>query len=169
MPRPLPSLQTFLQRPGLLQDLEAFCQSRGYAGLVAMTVSFNERHEPTRKLAVYSRQEPLRSTVSQGTRVGHLRAVPSCGLPQNLPVLGVLGRSQPHARSPRSCAGRWRRRRRRPCSCSRCRAPRPAWPPTPRATPWPLGRRCCPSCGQHWGAWGLPGAPRRRWCPRPPP
>ncbi|XP_056366963.1 exopolyphosphatase PRUNE1 [Oenanthe melanoleuca] len=56
-------LETFLLRPGLLQDLEAFCQSRGYAGLVAMTVSFNERHEPTRKLAVYSQQEPLRSTL----------------------------------------------------------------------------------------------------------
>ncbi|NXP58302.1 PRUN1 Exopolyphosphatase, partial [Chloropsis cyanopogon] len=61
--RPLPSAQTFLLRPGLLQDLEAFCQHRGYAGLVAMTVSFNERHEPTRKLAVYSPQEPLRSTL----------------------------------------------------------------------------------------------------------
>lgn len=56
-------LETFLLRPGLLQDLEAFCQGRGYAGLVAMTVSFNERHEPTRKLAVYSQQEPLRGTL----------------------------------------------------------------------------------------------------------
>nr|XP_041576929.1 exopolyphosphatase PRUNE1 isoform X2 [Taeniopygia guttata] len=132
-------LETFLLRPGLLQDLEAFCQARGYAGLVAMTVSFNQRHEPTRKLAVYSAQEPLRSTVPA---------------PRSL---------------PRSCAGRWRRRRRRRCSCGRCRAPGPAWPPTPRATPWPLARRCCPSCGQRWGAWGLPGVPRRRWRPRPPP
>ncbi|XP_064588666.1 exopolyphosphatase PRUNE1 [Zonotrichia leucophrys gambelii] len=56
-------LETFLLRPGLLQDLEAFCQARGYAGLVAMTVSFNQHHEPTRKLAVYSAQEPLRSTL----------------------------------------------------------------------------------------------------------
>ncbi|NWZ98534.1 PRUN1 Exopolyphosphatase, partial [Nesospiza acunhae] len=56
-------LETFLLRPGLLQDLEAFCQARGYAGLVAMTVSFNEHHEPTRKLAVYGAQEPLRSTL----------------------------------------------------------------------------------------------------------
>ncbi|TRZ09899.1 hypothetical protein HGM15179_017198 [Zosterops borbonicus] len=56
-------LEIFLLRPGLLQDLEAFCHSRGYAGLVAMTVSFNECHEPTRKLAVYSPQEPLRSTL----------------------------------------------------------------------------------------------------------
>ncbi|NWI48300.1 PRUN1 Exopolyphosphatase, partial [Picathartes gymnocephalus] len=56
-------LETFLRRPGLLQDLEAFCQARGYAGLVAMTVSFNQHHEPTRKLAVFSRQEPLRGTL----------------------------------------------------------------------------------------------------------
>ncbi|KAM6999473.1 exopolyphosphatase PRUNE1 [Passerculus sandwichensis] len=56
-------LETFLLRPGLLQDLEAFCQARGYAGLVAMTVSFNQHHEPTRKLAVYSAQEPLRGTL----------------------------------------------------------------------------------------------------------
>ncbi|XP_062367270.1 exopolyphosphatase PRUNE1 isoform X2 [Cinclus cinclus] len=56
-------LETFLLRPGLLQDLEAFCQGRGYAGLVAMTVSFNECYEPTRKLAVYSQQEPLRGTL----------------------------------------------------------------------------------------------------------
>uniref|UniRef100_A0A8D2QVQ9 Prune exopolyphosphatase 1 n=1 Tax=Zosterops lateralis melanops TaxID=1220523 RepID=A0A8D2QVQ9_ZOSLA len=83
-------LEIFLLRPGLLQDLESFCQSRGYAGLVAMTVSFNERHEPTRKLAVYSPQEPLRSTVSQGTGLGISGAVPSCGLPQNLPIWGPV-------------------------------------------------------------------------------
>lgn len=58
-------LQTFLHRPNLLQDLEAFCQARGYAGLVAMTVSFNERYEPTRQLAVYSQREALRSMVSR--------------------------------------------------------------------------------------------------------
>lgn len=89
MLRLLCSVQIFLLRPGLLQDLESFCQSRGYAGLVAMTVSFNERHEPTRKLAVYSPQEPLRSTVSQETGLGISGAVPSCGLPQNLPIWGL--------------------------------------------------------------------------------
>ncbi|NXM21563.1 PRUN1 Exopolyphosphatase, partial [Ploceus nigricollis] len=75
-------LETFLLRPGLLQDLEAFCQARGYAGLVAMTVSFNERHEPTRKLAVYSPQEPLRSTLCRALEEATtpsllLRALPS--------------------------------------------------------------------------------------------
>ncbi|XP_075301246.1 exopolyphosphatase PRUNE1 isoform X2 [Opisthocomus hoazin] len=56
-------LETFLRRPGLLRDLDAFCQARGYAGLVAMTISFNEHYEPSRQLAVYSRRETLRSAV----------------------------------------------------------------------------------------------------------
>lgn len=58
--------QTFLRRPSLLQDLDAFCQAQGYAGLVAMTISFNEHNEPSRQLAVYSRRETLRSAVSLG-------------------------------------------------------------------------------------------------------
>ncbi|NXX19408.1 PRUN1 Exopolyphosphatase, partial [Podargus strigoides] len=56
-------LETFLSRPGLLQDLEGFCQARGYTGLVAMAISFNERNEPSRQLAIYSRREALRSAV----------------------------------------------------------------------------------------------------------
>ncbi|NXJ72456.1 PRUN1 Exopolyphosphatase, partial [Rostratula benghalensis] len=56
-------LETFLRRPGLLQDLDSFCQARGYAGLVAMMISFNEHNEPSRQLAVYSQHEPLRSAV----------------------------------------------------------------------------------------------------------
>ncbi|XP_040474646.1 exopolyphosphatase PRUNE1 isoform X1 [Falco naumanni] len=56
-------LETFLRRPSLLQDLDAFCQAQGYAGLVAMTISYNERNEPSRQLAVYSQHETLRSTV----------------------------------------------------------------------------------------------------------
>lgn len=80
-PASLP-LQTFLRRPGLLQDLDAFCQARGYAGLVAMMISFNERNEPSRQLAVYSRCETLQSAVSGGGRA-----------PQNLST-GVWGSSQ---------------------------------------------------------------------------
>lgn len=99
-PKPLPSAQTFLLRPGLLQDLEAFCQRRGYAGLVAMTVSFNERHEPTRKLAVYSQQEPLRSTVSRAP----------LGTPAVLyPRFGGAGMVPAPLSLPHSCAGRWRK------------------------------------------------------------
>ncbi|NWR59146.1 PRUN1 Exopolyphosphatase, partial [Bucorvus abyssinicus] len=75
-------LEAFLRRPGLLQDLDAFCQARGYAGLVAMTISFNERYEPCRQLAVYSRSEPLRSTLCQALEEAttpslHLRPLPS--------------------------------------------------------------------------------------------
>ncbi|NWT07138.1 PRUN1 Exopolyphosphatase, partial [Mionectes macconnelli] len=75
-------LETFLLRPGLLEDLDGFCQARGYAGLVAMTVSFNERHEPTRKLAVYSRCETLRGTLCRALEEAttpplHLRPLPS--------------------------------------------------------------------------------------------
>ncbi|NXW63576.1 PRUN1 Exopolyphosphatase, partial [Eurystomus gularis] len=56
-------LDTFLRRPGLLQDLEAFCRARGYEGLVAMTISFNEHNEPSRQLAIYSQHDTLRGTV----------------------------------------------------------------------------------------------------------
>ncbi|NWX93087.1 PRUN1 Exopolyphosphatase, partial [Nothoprocta ornata] len=56
-------LEVFLRRPGLLQDLEAFCRAQGFAGLLAMTVSFNERNEPFRQLAVYSQREDVRSAM----------------------------------------------------------------------------------------------------------
>ncbi|NXX43671.1 PRUN1 Exopolyphosphatase, partial [Tricholaema leucomelas] len=55
------TLEAFLRQPNLLQDLEAFCQARGYAGLVAMTISYSQQKEPSRQLAVYSQQESLRS------------------------------------------------------------------------------------------------------------
>ncbi|XP_025934927.1 exopolyphosphatase PRUNE1 isoform X3 [Apteryx rowi] len=75
-------LEVFLRRPGLLQDLEAFCQARGFAGLVAMTVSFNERSEPFRQLAVYSQREAVRSAMCRvleeaTTPSLHLQALPS--------------------------------------------------------------------------------------------
>ncbi|OXB72331.1 UNVERIFIED_CONTAM: hypothetical protein H355_015630 [Colinus virginianus] len=75
-------IELFLRRPGVLQDLAAFCCSRGYSALVAMTVSFNERHEPTRQLAVYSQHEALRSTLCRAleeatTPALHLQALPS--------------------------------------------------------------------------------------------
>lgn len=75
-------IELFLRRPGLLQDLETFCQTRGYSVLVAMTVSFNDCYEPTRQLAVYSQHEALRSTVCRAleeatTPALHLQALPS--------------------------------------------------------------------------------------------
>ncbi|KAF1598424.1 Exopolyphosphatase PRUNE1, partial [Eudyptes moseleyi] len=75
-------LETFLRRPDLLQDLDAFCQAQGYVGLVAMMISFNERNEPSRQLAVYSRRETLRSVVCQALEEAttpslHLQPLPS--------------------------------------------------------------------------------------------
>ncbi|NXN17914.1 PRUN1 Exopolyphosphatase, partial [Indicator maculatus] len=76
------TLETFLQRPNLLQDLEAFCQARGYLGLVAMTISYSEQKEPCRQLAVYSQHHSLRSTVCQALEEAttpslHLQPLPS--------------------------------------------------------------------------------------------
>ncbi|KAM9368521.1 exopolyphosphatase PRUNE1 [Phaethornis superciliosus] len=75
-------LETFLRRPGLLQDLEAFCQAQGYAGLVAMTISFNQQLEPSRQLAVYSPRQSLRSAVCRALEEAseptlNLRPLPS--------------------------------------------------------------------------------------------
>ncbi|NXI43257.1 PRUN1 Exopolyphosphatase, partial [Galbula dea] len=77
-------LETFLHRPGLLQDLDAFCQAQGYTGLVAMMISFSQQQEPSRQLAVYSQQEPFRSTVCRAleeatTSSLHLQPLPSPG------------------------------------------------------------------------------------------
>ncbi|KAJ7307223.1 hypothetical protein JRQ81_009216 [Phrynocephalus forsythii] len=56
-------LQAFLLRPGLEQELGAFCRQRGYAALLAMTISFNERKVPFRQLAVYSPHRDLQAAV----------------------------------------------------------------------------------------------------------
>ncbi|XP_062488580.1 exopolyphosphatase PRUNE1 isoform X1 [Pezoporus occidentalis] len=75
-------LETFLHRPGLLQDLDAFCQARGYTGLVAMIVPYDESNVLTRQLAVYSQHETFRSAVCRAleeatTPALHLQPVPS--------------------------------------------------------------------------------------------
>lgn len=127
-PASLP-LQTFLHRPGLLQDLDAFCQARGYTGLVAMMISFNERNEPSRQLAVYSRCETLRSAVSGGAGHPKPSARGSQREPGGSPLQFALKDPQfwgcwegagPQLRRslPCRCAGHWRRRRRRPCTSS---------------------------------------------------
>ncbi|XP_050186371.1 exopolyphosphatase PRUNE1 isoform X2 [Myiozetetes cayanensis] len=83
-------LETFLLRPGLLQDLDGFCQAHGYAGLVAMTVSFNERHEPTRKLAVYSRCETLRGTLCRALEEATTPSLHLQPLPSPWPCVGAF-------------------------------------------------------------------------------
>ncbi|XP_025030589.1 exopolyphosphatase PRUNE1 isoform X2 [Python bivittatus] len=59
------ALQDFLHRPGLEQDLGAFCRQRGYDVLIAMTISFGARNEPFRQLAVYSQQAERQAAVCQ--------------------------------------------------------------------------------------------------------
>ncbi|XP_039219521.1 exopolyphosphatase PRUNE1 isoform X1 [Crotalus tigris] len=59
------ALQDFLHRPGLEQDLAAFCHQRGFSLLVAMTISFGDDKKPFRQLAVYSQQGQLQDAVCQ--------------------------------------------------------------------------------------------------------
>ncbi|NXS54316.1 PRUN1 Exopolyphosphatase, partial [Brachypteracias leptosomus] len=82
-------LDTFLQRPALLQDLDTFCQARGYTGLLAMTISFNQHKEPSRQLAVYSQHETLRGTVCQALEEATTPALNLQPLPSPWPSLAT--------------------------------------------------------------------------------
>ncbi|MBN3294065.1 PRUN1 Exopolyphosphatase, partial [Polypterus senegalus] len=55
----------FLQRPNVCQDLCEFCHKFKYNILVAMTISFNEKNEPFRQIAVYSQSGQLREQLCQ--------------------------------------------------------------------------------------------------------
>ncbi|CAB1351065.1 unnamed protein product, partial [Coregonus sp. 'balchen'] len=57
--------QMFLQRRSLQQELCEFCHKHSFGAVVAMTISFNERSEPHRQLAVYSSSTLYREEVSQ--------------------------------------------------------------------------------------------------------
>ncbi|XP_033927189.1 exopolyphosphatase PRUNE1 isoform X2 [Melopsittacus undulatus] len=75
-------LEAFLHRPGLLQDLDAFCQAQGYMGLVAMIVPYNESQELSRQLMVYSQHQNLRSAVCRALEEAtapalHLQPIPT--------------------------------------------------------------------------------------------
>ncbi|XP_037354067.1 exopolyphosphatase PRUNE1 isoform X2 [Talpa occidentalis] len=56
-------LEAFLQRPGLMEELHAFCQALSYDALVAMTIFFNSHNEPVRQLAVFCPHTVLRMTI----------------------------------------------------------------------------------------------------------
>ncbi|XP_055487227.1 exopolyphosphatase PRUNE1 isoform X1 [Leucoraja erinacea] len=58
------TLEEFLARPRVKEELEDFCRTRGYDVLVIMTVSFNEKKEPSRQLAVYSPCSHFKELVS---------------------------------------------------------------------------------------------------------
>ncbi|XP_059364198.1 exopolyphosphatase PRUNE1-like [Carassius carassius] len=59
------SLEAFLQRRGLQQDLCEFCHKHNYNLVVCMTISFNDNKEPFRQLAVYSSSTVYRGEMSR--------------------------------------------------------------------------------------------------------
>ncbi|XP_024255155.1 exopolyphosphatase PRUNE1-like [Oncorhynchus tshawytscha] len=59
------TLDMFLQRKSLQRELCEFCHKHRFGAVVAMTISFNERSEPHRQLAVYSSSTLYREEVSQ--------------------------------------------------------------------------------------------------------
>lgn len=58
------TLEAFLQRRGLQQELCEFCHKHKYNLLVAMTISFKENNQPFRQLAVYSSSTLYREQLS---------------------------------------------------------------------------------------------------------
>ncbi|KAJ8273646.1 hypothetical protein GJAV_G00103980 [Gymnothorax javanicus] len=59
------TLDAFLQRRSLQQELCEFCHKHHFNLLVAMTISFNDNSEPFRQLAVYSSSTLYREEVSR--------------------------------------------------------------------------------------------------------
>ncbi|XP_061112029.1 exopolyphosphatase PRUNE1-like [Conger conger] len=59
------TLDAFLQRRGLQQELCEFCHKHRFNLLVAMTISFSQSNEPFRQLAVYSSSSLYREEVSR--------------------------------------------------------------------------------------------------------
>ncbi|KAG9334705.1 hypothetical protein JZ751_007240 [Albula glossodonta] len=59
------TLDAFLQRQGLQRELCEFCHKHRFSLVVAMTISFNEKNEPFRQLAVYSSSTLYREEVSR--------------------------------------------------------------------------------------------------------
>ncbi|XP_051999542.1 exopolyphosphatase PRUNE1-like [Xyrauchen texanus] len=59
------TLEAFLQRRGLQQDLCEFCHNHNYNLVIAMTISFNDNKEPFRQLAVYSSSTVYREEMSK--------------------------------------------------------------------------------------------------------
>ncbi|XP_065154576.1 exopolyphosphatase PRUNE1 isoform X1 [Paramisgurnus dabryanus] len=59
------TLEDFLQRRGLQQDLCEFCHKHNYNLVVAMTISFRDNKEPFRQLAIYSSSTVYREEISK--------------------------------------------------------------------------------------------------------
>ncbi|XP_060057706.1 exopolyphosphatase PRUNE1 isoform X3 [Erinaceus europaeus] len=58
-------LEAFLQRPGLMADLQAFCQAHSCDVLIAMAIFFNTHNEPVRQLAVFCPHAALRTMMCE--------------------------------------------------------------------------------------------------------
>lgn len=74
------ALEAFLQRPGLLADLQASCQALGCDALLAMTIYFSPQGEPVRQLAVFCPHQALRATICGALERAHtppLRLTPA--------------------------------------------------------------------------------------------
>lgn len=81
------TLEAFLQRRGLQQELCEFCHKHKYNLLVAMTISFRENNKPFRQLAVYSSSTLYREEMSQALEKAQ---TPSLGLsPMSSPYQDV--------------------------------------------------------------------------------
>ncbi|XP_058016212.1 exopolyphosphatase PRUNE1 isoform X2 [Ahaetulla prasina] len=59
------SLQDFLHRPGLEQELADFCHQKGFDLLIAMAISFGDHKKPFRQLAVYGQQAEFQEAACQ--------------------------------------------------------------------------------------------------------
>ncbi|XP_061103354.1 exopolyphosphatase PRUNE1 [Conger conger] len=65
------TLEAFLQRRGLQQELCDFCLKHSYSLVITMMISFNEKKEPFRQLAVYSSSALYREEMSRALEKAH--------------------------------------------------------------------------------------------------
>eukprot|EP00066_Takifugu_rubripes_P014227 XP_011603493.1 PREDICTED: protein prune homolog isoform X1 [Takifugu rubripes] len=72
------TLEDFLQRAGLDAELLDFCLKFGLDLLLMMTISFTERQEPIRELAVYSHNAAWRDEASQYLEQAHDQTLDLC-------------------------------------------------------------------------------------------
>ncbi|KAJ3598202.1 hypothetical protein NHX12_001713 [Muraenolepis orangiensis] len=72
------TLEAFLQRADLEQDLSAFCVEHGYNMLLAMTISFKDNKEPFRQLAIFSHSALCREEMSQALEQARNPALSLC-------------------------------------------------------------------------------------------
>ncbi|KAM6972860.1 LOW QUALITY PROTEIN: exopolyphosphatase PRUNE1-like [Aplochiton taeniatus] len=93
------TLEMFLQRRALQQELCEFCHKHQLGLLVAMTISFNDNKEPFRQLAVYSSSTLYRLEVSQALE---FTCSPSLNLtPLSSPYKDILAYHQGNALASR--------------------------------------------------------------------